>query len=52
MLLLSALAALLYFWRNAKRLGPPEDDVRERRSDAIDLVGSLGTLYMSDDDRR
>ena len=47
MLLLFALAALLYFWRNAKRLGPPEDDVRETRSDAIDLVGSLGTLYMS-----
>jgi hypothetical protein len=47
MLLLAALAALLYFWRNAKRLGPPEDDVRETRSDAIDLVGSLGTLYMS-----
>ena len=52
MLLLIALAGLLYFWRNAKRLGPPEDDVRETRSDAIDLVGSLGALYMSADDRR
>ena len=31
----------------AKRLGPPEDDLRETRSEAIDLVGSLGTLYMS-----
>jgi hypothetical protein len=47
LMLLLALAALLYFWRNAKRLGPPEDDLRETRSDAIDLVGSLGTLYMS-----
>ena len=27
------------------RVGPAEDDFRETRSDAIDLVGSLGALY-------
>jgi hypothetical protein len=46
-LALLALAALLHFWREASRLGPPEDDLREARSDAVDLVRSLGTLYMS-----
>jgi len=42
---LLAIAGLLYFWRNAKRIGPAEDDVRETRSDAVDLVHSLGALY-------
>lgn len=45
-LMLAALAAILYFWRDASRIGPAEDDHRETRSDAIDLVRSLGTLYM------
>lgn len=42
---LLAIAGLLYFWRNAKRIGPAENDVRETRSDAVDLVHSLGALY-------
>ncbi|HEY2325546.1 MAG TPA: hypothetical protein VGJ82_22000, partial [Thermoanaerobaculia bacterium] len=44
-LALLAIAALLYYWRNAKRIGPAEDDAREVRSDAVDLVHSLGALY-------
>ena len=37
--------ALLVFWRAGRRVGPPEDDYKEMRSDAIDLVRSLGALY-------
>ena len=37
--------ALLVFWRAGRRVGPPEEDHRETRSDAIDLVRSLGALY-------
>jgi hypothetical protein len=44
LLLLLAIAALS-FWRNGKRIGPAEDDYRDTRSDAIDLVRSLGALY-------
>ena len=44
-LILLAAAALLYFWRAARRIGPPVDDYRETRSDAVDLVRSLGALY-------
>jgi hypothetical protein len=44
-LALLGIAALLYFWRNSKRIGPAEDDLRETRSDAVDLVHSLGALY-------
>lgn len=44
-LLLLALLALLVFWREGRRIGPPDDDERETRSDAIDLVRSLGALY-------
>lgn len=44
-LVLLAFAALLYFWRAARRIGPPVDDHRETRSDAVDLVRSLGALY-------
>jgi len=44
-LLLLAAAALLALWRGSRRVGPPEDDARETRSDAIDLVRSLGALY-------
>jgi hypothetical protein len=44
-LILLALAAVLYFWRAARRIGPPVDDYRETRSDAVDLVRSLGALY-------
>jgi len=41
------VAALLMFWRNASRVGEPEDDFRDTRSDAVDLVRSLGALYKS-----
>ena len=46
-LLFVAAAGLLFFWRNASRVGPAEDDYRETRSDAVDLVRSLGALYKS-----
>lgn len=46
-LLVIAIAGLLVFWRNTKRVGPAEDEYRETRSDAVDLVHSLGALYKS-----
>jgi len=44
-LLLLGAIALLIFWRAGRRVGPAEDDHRETRSDAVDLVRSLGALY-------
>jgi hypothetical protein len=44
-LVLLGVVALLIFWREGKRVGPAEDEHRETRSDAIDLVRSLGALY-------
>jgi hypothetical protein len=44
-LVMLAVVALLFFWRASRRVGPPEDEYRETRSDAIDLVHSLGALY-------
>jgi hypothetical protein len=44
-LALGGLAALLAFWRARARLGPAEDEHRETRSEAVDLVDSLGRLY-------
>jgi hypothetical protein len=44
-LLLLALTAALLFWRHGRRIGPAEDDHRDTRSDAVDLVQSLGALY-------
>lgn len=44
-LLMLAATALLIFWRGGRRVGPAEDDARETRSDAVDLVRSLGALY-------
>jgi hypothetical protein len=44
-LVLVAIAAIVFFWRAARRIGPPVDDYRETRSDAVDLVRSLGALY-------
>ncbi|PYQ28540.1 MAG: hypothetical protein DMF56_14980 [Acidobacteria bacterium] len=44
-LILITLAAMLYFWRESRRIGPPVDDYRETRSDAVDLVRSLAALY-------
>jgi hypothetical protein len=44
LVLLCVVAALL-FWRGSRRVGPPEEDYRETRSDAVDLVQSLAALY-------
>lgn len=44
-LLMLALVALLVFAREGKRIGPPEEEHRETRSDAVDLVRSLAALY-------
>jgi len=44
-LALMALAGLALLWRERARLGPPEDDHRERRSEAVDLLDSLALLY-------
>ncbi|HYH08733.1 MAG TPA: hypothetical protein VEK11_16895 [Thermoanaerobaculia bacterium] len=44
-LLLTGVTALLVFWREGRRIGPAEEDYRETRSDAVDLVRSLGALY-------
>src|SRR4051794_4409334 len=45
LLVLGAIAAMLTFWRNARRIGPADAEERDTRSDAIDLVASLGALY-------
>jgi hypothetical protein len=45
LLLLAGVAALLALWRNGRRIGRPDLDDRDMRSDAIDLVASLGALY-------
>ncbi|HKO00770.1 MAG TPA: DUF4350 domain-containing protein [Thermoanaerobaculia bacterium] len=44
LLLLLMLAAVI-FWRGGRAIGAREDDYRETRSDAVDLVASLGALY-------
>jgi hypothetical protein len=44
-LILGAICVALVFWRAGRRVGPPEDDYRDTRSDAVDLVRSLGALY-------
>jgi hypothetical protein len=44
-LVLMALAAVVLLWRERARLGPAEDDHRERRSEAVDLLESLALLY-------
>jgi hypothetical protein len=44
LLLLLILAAVIV-WRGGTRVGVPDDEFRDTRSDAIDLVGSLGALY-------
>lgn len=45
MLLMLGIVSLLLFWRGGRRVGPAEDEHRETRSDAVDLVRSLGALY-------
>lgn len=44
-LLLLAAIGVLVLWRGSARVGPPEDAYRDVRSDAVDLVHSLGALY-------
>ncbi len=44
-LLLLGAIALLLFWREGRRIGRPDAEERDTRSDAIDLVRSLGALY-------
>ncbi len=45
LLVLLLAAALLTLWRSSRRTGPADDEDRDTRSDAIDLVASLGALY-------
>jgi hypothetical protein len=45
LLILGGIAALFTFWRNARRVGLPDAEERDTRSDAVDLVASLGALY-------
>ena len=44
-LLLGLLAAAAAFWRARARVGPPEREDPDLRSDAVDLVDALGELY-------
>ncbi|HEV8254660.1 MAG TPA: DUF4350 domain-containing protein [Vicinamibacteria bacterium] len=44
-LVLLGLLALCAFWRGRARLGPPDADPPDLRSEAVDLVDSLGKLY-------
>jgi hypothetical protein len=44
-LFLAALAGALLLWRARARVGPAEDAGEDRRSDAVDLVGSMAQLY-------
>lgn len=44
-LVLLLIIAVVTIWRGARGVGHAEDDYRETRSDAIDLVSSLGALY-------
>ena len=44
LVLLLAVSALV-IWRGSTRVGAAEDPYRDRRSDAVDLVHSLGALY-------
>ncbi len=45
-LLLGLLAFALALWRNGVAVGPREDAFRDTRSEAVDLVDSLGALYL------
>jgi hypothetical protein len=44
-LLLGLLGFAVALWRNSVPIGPREDDFRDTRSEAVDLVDSLGALY-------
>ena len=43
--MLLLIIAAVTIWRGARRAGKAEDDYRDTRSDAVDLVSSLGALY-------
>jgi hypothetical protein len=45
LLVMLLIVAALVFWRASRRVGPPEEEYRETRSDAVDLVRSLAALY-------
>ncbi len=47
MLILLLVVAAVTIWRGARSIGPREDDYRETRSEAVDLIASLGALYDS-----
>jgi len=44
-LFLLLIIAVVTIWRGARRVGTAEDDFHDTRSDAVDLVSSLGALY-------
>ncbi len=44
-LLLGLLGFIVALWRTGVSIGPREDDFRDTRSEAVDLVDSLGALY-------
>jgi hypothetical protein len=44
-LLLLLLVAATIVWRGGTRVGAPDDEFRDTRSEAVDLVASLGALY-------
>lgn len=39
------LACLALWWRHYRAVGPPEDPYRDQRSEAVDMVDSLASLY-------
>jgi hypothetical protein len=45
LLAVATLLGVLGIWRSAVRIGPPERDDRDTRSDAVELVDSLADLY-------
>jgi hypothetical protein len=44
-LFILGLAACVWFWRRVRPTGEPERDARDTRSEAVDLVQSMGQLY-------
>ncbi len=45
LLVLMSVAAAAAFWRKRKRIGPPEEDREQTRTEVIDFVSSLAQLY-------
>jgi hypothetical protein len=45
LLVLLVALGMAAFWRGRRRLGPAVDDHQESRSDAVDLLDSLGQFY-------